>query len=87
MKVRINVRRVNSCSNLKVNIALKDAKMNLTWELWQEIFSTLPKHRGQISPEEQKPTERLVHFCLLKFLTTNVPWTVQPKALLKFNCP
>lgn len=84
MKMRINVRRVNSCSNLKVKVALKDAKKHLTCELWQEIFS---KYRGQILSEGQKPMERPVHFCLLKFFTTNVPWTVQPEALLKLNCP
>jgi len=30
--------------------------------------------------------ERPVHFYLVKFLTANVPWTVQAKALLKLNC-
>lgn len=87
MKMRTNVRRVNSYSNLKVKVALKDAKKHLTWELWQEIFSTLLKYRGQISSEGQKPIERPVHFCLLKFLMTNVPWTAQPKVLVKLNGP
>lgn len=38
--MRINVRRAN---NLKFKVALKDAKKHLTWELWQEIFSTLQR--------------------------------------------